>query len=286
MRVSVWRTVTLFLLVAFAAPRAHSQSLEEFRQELNRYLDRISSLQAEPGDKYDSLELANAQLALYFKKHVPLIPSLFSDTASLGVHHVVSYNDRQVRAIPRVGTTMSLDSAIKIWTWNTWTGGSMPRLRNIVAFKSANRVRVVDLQADDGWSGQDRGENFWFDTIYCVTAKSGEKIYLPIAYWRGDGRHIGVQFNAFRLTGRKLDTRVQLFPLDSWEKEQKNQTHSIAKSFCCEDCPPPDVSFDAVKQELSVQDTEVDASGKEVLSERRRVFKFDGKRFNEITPNR
>src|ERR1043165_1244947 len=159
------RSVQIFFLsialLGILQQIAFSQSVSQFELALKKYFETIDTFVHQDSD---SLRIANRNLSDYLKRTLPKIPELLIITPKLPVDH--TYSDRNGNWIPKMWLATSADTNIRIWTWDTWLGGSMPALTNIIEFRTKNGIQVIDLEEDRGWGPQDRGWNHVFDTIF------------------------------------------------------------------------------------------------------------------------
>ena len=206
---------------------------------------------------YDSLYGVSIALSNYLKQTLPQNPTALNGPFAPIRHLLVA---------------SSPDGKMRIWTWDTKTGGSMPSVQNVVAYQTGQGIKVVDLEEDLGWGPKERGGNNWFDTIFAVV-QGNRTIYLPRAPWKADGRHSGLYLHAFAIDADTLNTELALFPAPSYS----DKLWDVELNASCEDCEVPKSKL--VGDTVYIQHIGANKRGREVLTSKWDVYKFDGKHF-------
>lgn len=237
------------------------------------------------GNYEDSLENESLELSNYLKAYLPLISRSLKDTVDVPKIHIASYSDGKVYEIPQLGIASSHDKKMRIWTWDTWTGGSMPFYCNIVEYSTPHGIKVVDLEHDLGWGPKDRGANNWFDTIFSVTGDSNKTYYLARSTWKADVGTYGTGIYAFTIEDTILNTCPGIF------KENESGL-SDGGSFRCDidaseyDCPPPKIKMNSKGDKLHIQHIayKKDKKGynRGYLTSKWKVYDFNGRYFHYI----
>ncbi len=208
----------------------------------------------------DSLWQVSAWLTDFLKATLPRIPrSMEADIDSSWDY--VSFENGGVQKYRFIWLASSPDHKMRIWTWDTWTGGSMPSFKNLAEYQTSTGIKVTDFESAEV-----------FDTIYSIAQPNGKTLYLPSGTWRGDGRNSGSGLYAFEINGENLNTDVRVFPpVDTFNREYTSDF-----SASCEDCTIPQMKVEGKK--LSIQ--HIDGSGdKDVLTSKFDEYEFDGEHF-------
>jgi hypothetical protein len=258
----------------FAATTCVGQSLEAFNAQIRKSLTERDSFYLKyrkgGGSYYDSLSAVSASLSNYFKQTLPKLLSSVSSPQFTGLFDTIRSSE-SIYAIRKLWVASAPDGKMRIWTWDTETGGSMPAMQNIVAYQTNEGTRITDLEEDLGWGPKDRGGNHWFDTIFTIQFNN-RTIYLPRASWKGDGRNSGLTLFAFAIEGDKLNTELDLFPGPYEDKPWDYEITAV-----CEDCEIPKLKIKS--NVLYVQHIGQNKNGKDILTSKWDIYKFDGQHF-------
>ena len=174
---------------------SHSQTPRQFKRHVEALLDNIDKAECAYRNSNDDsafsiLDRANASLADYLLTTLPAMPQSLT----------MKFHD------DRMWVTTSPDRKIRSWAWNTWTGGSMPQIDELVEYKSSNGIQVVNPFED-----REGGNDTWINEIKSVSTNTGHTYYLVISGWVGDGMHHGEQANIYEIENNTLNTKVPLF---------------------------------------------------------------------------
>lgn len=235
------------------------------------------------GNYEDSLKNETLELSNYLKINLPKIQQSLIDTVDIPRIHIASYQDGKVYAIPQMGIASSHDKKMRIWTWDTWTGGSMPFYCNIVEYSTPKGIKVIDLEHDLDWGPRDRGANNWFDTIHSVVSTDKKVYYLARGTWRADGRTSGRSIYAFTIDDTVLNTCPRVF------KDKDIDSFSGVDSIWCDihaaeyDCPPPLIKMNSNGSKLCIQHIayrkDKEGYNRGYLTSKWEVYEFNGRYF-------
>jgi len=235
------------------------------------------------GNYEDSLEDASLELSNYLKVNLPKIPRSLLDIVEVPKIQIASYDDGKVYMIPQMGIASSHDKKMRIWTWDTWTGGSMPFYCNVVEYSTPKGIKVIDLEHDLDWGPRDRGANNWFDTIYSVVSTDNKVFYLARGTWRADGRTSGRSIYAFTVDDTVLNTCPRVFKdknINSLSGEDSVRCDIDASEY---DCPPPVIKMNSNGSKLYIQHIAYKKNKqgyeKGYLTSKWEVYDFNGKYF-------
>lgn len=124
-------------------------------------------------DYSDSLFQANQFLRYYLKINLPKLPWSLTDKLPKG---------------SQIWSSCSKDKQIRVWGWDSFTGGSMPHTFQIVQYAIPKGIYIYD---PNDFSVRNYGHNYRCDSIYSVTQNSGKTVYILVQNWRADGRSCG-----------------------------------------------------------------------------------------------
>jgi hypothetical protein len=252
--------------------------VEEIFSQVNNDIGRFKDSSYSDLKYDDSLENVNSWLSGYLKVTLPSIPETLTDTVTSPSFLFASYRDLRVHQIPMVTIASSEDHKIRIWSWNTWTGGSWIAYENLVEYQTNDGIKVIDLEKDLRWGPKDRGDNCIFDTIYEVKGISGITYYMARGVYTADGRNSGSVLLAFAINGTELNTEPTIFFNNETEYDrQKGPQYEISSG--CEDCPVPYIKMNSDGTKLYIQHIGINKKNREVVTKRWDVFMFDGEHY-------
>lgn len=260
MKESIFFSFQCLLLFLLLGEVVIGQPLTDFEAGVKTFLEKIEN--NIHGDR-DSLEAANHNFSLYLKNILPIIPGSLSPLFR-------SPNQQ-------LWTASSADQQMRIWSWNTYTGGSMPAITNLIEFKTARGIQTVDLQEDLGWGPKEGGWNHEFDTIF-MTQSNSKKYYLAKGRWRASRQDVGSEVVAFEITDT-LNTDVRIFKIKrSVIITESDTLPQSCISISGNDCPPPKITMNSKATILKLQHIGDSKKG-DVLTSKWDVYQFDGKYF-------
>lgn len=102
------------------------------------------------------------------------------------------------------------DGSLRIYSWDTWTGGTMHRYKNIFQFKSGDKVYVPDF--DYGYGEGDMGT--YFTDIYSLSA-NGKNYFLSIAGGSESTKNAYEFIKAYSISGNTINDSVPLIKTQS-----------------------------------------------------------------------
>lgn len=182
-----------FLICACCLSQAQAQSsnLVKVENELLIAFKKIGEWRfSEKEGYYDSVANANAvftkKLLTLIEKYPSIISHPFKKMIQEGFH-----------------VATSKDGNFRIYSWNTWTGGTMRVFDNLIQFRRDNKIYTryfVDEEATDSKS--------YYDSIYKMKI-GNETIYLANGYTIGSTRDMGGSIKLFKiLNGQLKDANI------------------------------------------------------------------------------
>jgi len=150
--------LTLTAVLSLTVAHGQTNSCENIDRALTKLYKKIFPFYY---DNHDSLnyysELFSSKLTDYIKSNPSTLQCKFK-TFTDSVGSIVTTND----------------GALRIYSWDTWTGGTMHRYENLFQFKSGDTVYAKDFNYGDGDMGT------YFTAIYPLSA-NGKNYFLSIA---------------------------------------------------------------------------------------------------------
>jgi hypothetical protein len=245
------------------------KTFSDLKKTIMHSIDEIQRLK--DSSDSDELENANSWLEDYLTATLPRLPETLTDSISPPSYSVRAWYTHNIHYNPIMTIVSSSDNTMRIWTWNTLTGGSMPSMNHIIEYKTANGIKTDRVY--------DAGN---VDTIYTLSSKSGKKYYLVRSTWRGDGRHVGNGICAYSIDGEALTTNsIFEVPKDNEEYDSRVENGlQFVISIGEQDCPIAGITFDGKSNKLFIQQIEFDdKENRGFLSSEWNVYKFNGEHF-------
>jgi len=252
-----------FALLVFAllfTINLFAQSAANVRQHVSNSFNRITYwMDSESNVKDDSLEQANKNfqklLLAYTSKYPQMIRVQFNGINGLKV-------------------VTSADGLLRIYSWDTGTGGTMHFFREVVQYKSGTQTRSLALnnfnkEGETGYS---------YEAIH--TLKTGNKNYYLVNY-KGiySSKDIGEGIRIFCIDNGVLDTEVKLIKTQSGMHNSINYSYDF---FSVVDWKVrPSIQFNTGTNEVKIP--LVNASQK--VTKNFITYKFTGKHFEKVRLN-
>jgi hypothetical protein len=103
----------------------------------------------------------------------------------------------------------SEDGLFRIYSWDTWTGGTMHFYRNIFQYKHGNTVKAFIPESEEP-----DPQNYYSD-IYTIKTPGNKTYYLAISNGRYSTKYMSQTIKVFAITRDKLDDKVKLIKTKS-----------------------------------------------------------------------
>ena len=165
------------------------------------------------------------------------------------------------------------DKMLRIYSWNTETGGTMHFYDNIYQYKSGDKIyskMIIDTSGD----GPDPGG--WYSFIYTLNTDA-KKYYLAVSNSEYSTIDIAQSVGAFTIENGRLDNTEKLFKT---EGKMSNELGISFNFFNVENHPERPLKlilFNEKKKELSIPVI----SEKGAVTDKFIVYKFNGKYFTK-----
>lgn len=148
-------------------------------------------------DYYDSLYQASHFLRFYLIINLPKVSWSLTGELPKG---------------KQVWASTSKDKKIRVWGWDSYMGGSMPRRFQIIQYTTPYGIKIYD---PNPLSGRDYAHNYYCDTIYSVKQNDGQTIYIFTQNWKADGRSYGQTLEAMTIHDSSLVHVKNFFESDN-----------------------------------------------------------------------
>jgi len=151
-------------------------------KELNKLYLKIAPFYSQDQDSliYYS-DLFTSRLTKHIKDNSPSIECSFS-SLSQNIDNIITTSD----------------GAFRIYSWDTWTGGTMTHYNNIFQFKSEEKVYTIDYNSEE----RNMGTNY--TDVFSLKIKA-EKYFLVIGRGNTSKKYSYEFINIYSITGNKLD---------------------------------------------------------------------------------
>jgi hypothetical protein len=195
------KTLSFTLLYFFLGPHLHAQTLSKMENELVKSYSQIENLNSD--NKYEEVEKANTHFCNQLKGYLKLNPQ------------TIKYPFNKLKAT-HVDISTSSDAQFKIYSWDTWTGGTMHFFENIFQYQSGSGISVL---VDSTKTAGDTRPNY--NNIYTLKA-NGKTYYLAVSLSIGSSKDVGQRLQIFAIQNGKLNHDVKLIKTISGMHSQLN----------------------------------------------------------------
>jgi hypothetical protein len=242
-------------------PAQHPYSIE---QELRSYFEKIDywarfNDSAHPDlSKFDSLEAANQIFRSSLLAHTAAYPSTmnyeFKELEALGLH---------IRTSP--------DRQFRIYSWDTYTGGTAHIYDAVMQYKSDNKVYSRSVHAPDGDFSR------WYSNIYQLkTEQHTWYIGLYHAIFSAKDHYQGVKL--FTIENSRLNDQPKLFKTRSGLRNELGFSFNFFSVANRPERPVKLIYYEEDEQKLFLP--EVLQDGK--VTKKMMIYQFNGDHFIQI----
>lgn len=236
---------------------AQHLTLKDVEKDLLINSSRLFSLYQ--NDNYDSLEIQSKLLTNKMINYIGKYPS----TLSYPFKSLIDSNACEIAT--------SADGLFRIYSWDTWTGGTMHFFNNIYQFKSGGKVysKPFDLEEGDA-SG-------FYSEIFTVKANN-KTFYLGISnaiFSTGDA---GQSIKVFTIENNSVNDTVKLFKT---KKEFLNEIDVEFNFFSVADRPERPVKLIKYDPDKKIVYIPVVEDGGKV-TDRFILYQFNGNYFEHV----
>lgn len=184
-------TVSLFLVTVFTCDNAFSQTKDIVPQE-NKFVKLYSKLTSFIQADYDSIAFYSDKFETEFTRFIQNNPA----TLNYPFKRLVDSNFCDVRT--------SGDSDFRIYSWDTWTGGTMHVFKTIYQWKSNGKVFTKVPKYEEGDPGT------FCSKIFTINI-NGKPYYLAVTNGVMSTKDAMQSISTYSITGNKLVDTVKLF---------------------------------------------------------------------------
>jgi hypothetical protein len=196
MKKRIGRVIVSLCLPAFSI-LAYAQTPQEIERELVANINEVQKY-SDYGSNYDEEKLTNANKI--FEEHLLRYTKIPA---------TLNYKFPQLNKLITIAT--SADGRIRIYSWDTETGGTMHEYSRVYQFRGADGKvysRTEENSAEDGGAGS------FVYAIYMVNAKQG-KVYIVCSTFIGSTQDHYQSANLFRIEGNELKDKIKLIRTNS-----------------------------------------------------------------------
>lgn len=123
------------LLILLTTHSTFGQKLPEIEKQLNAVFEKITPEDHNNTDNYDSLEAANTQFEKLLLKYTASNPE------------TLHYDFKALKKNGLIITT-SEDGKFRIYSWDTWTGGTMHYFKNVLQYEGNKKVYSEVIESE------------------------------------------------------------------------------------------------------------------------------------------
>jgi hypothetical protein len=200
----------LTIILTLFSTIASAQSLKKIEQKLAPYLSRIGT--AINHSYYDTLEQDNDHFGKLLKKYLSSMPSTmtysFSTLAKKGLDIATSQ-----------------DNNLRIYSWDTHTGGSMHFFANLYQYRIGKNIYAVSPKEYEGEGDDARG---FYSEIF--TVDSINRIYIGLYNGIYSTKDCGIRMQAFKIENNGLNDSLILFKVTHYHFSHDTDTMYTAMS--------------------------------------------------------
>jgi hypothetical protein len=251
------KIVLIFLIAALSGFVSLAQRPATIEQNLTKGFARINYwMENESSFKDDSLQKANDN----FQKMLLTYTSKYPETLS-----------QKFKGIQGLNIVTSEDGLLRIYSWDTGTGGTMRFFKEVVQYKTGDVTRSLTL-TDVKREGE---AGYTYQAIYSLTVP-GKKYYLVNYKGIYSSKDIGEGVRVFSIDNNLLNTKVKLI------KTQSGMHNSIDYSydfFSVVDWKVrPSIQYNAGNKEIKIPLVTADQK----VTKKFITYKFTGKYFEKV----
>ena len=199
------RLISMAATILFLASAAITQTPASVEREMLGYLDQINKY-GTYGGAYESQKVE--------KGNSDLKKSLVSYAKRADI---LTYRFRKL--IGKMYVATSRDGRLRIYSWDTNTGGTMHDFENVYQYRGKSGKVYSWTRKDEP---QDSGS--FFTEIFQADVAS-RPIYLGVSTWIGSTSMGGQTISAYKIDGDKLDTAAKVI------KTRSGVTNSVGFSY-------------------------------------------------------
>ena len=250
-----------FLFCCFISYGLSAQTPKDIEIDLYRSFQKIDNWQDRQDtlSNRDSLENANNDFAQRLKKYTTEYPfTIDQKFTELVKDHL--------------DIASSVDGLFRIYSWDTWLGGSKHAFENLFQFK-ANNSTISDLKKAD--ASMEGHPTYWFSNLY--TLKVNDKTYY-LAVFNGvySAKDAGQGIQVFTIENGKLIDDIKLIKNTSGLHNQLYYDYDLLSVVHLK--VRPSVYFDDASNSIFVP--LVDGDGK--VTNKYITYKFTGQYFEKV----
>lgn len=185
--------LTLILSLVGQFSYGQTNSCEKVGKDLTKLYKKIFPFYY--GD-YDSLSfyshLFSTKLTAYIKNNPSTIDCKFKSLTDSNTCSIVT----------------SADNSFRIYSWDTWTGGTMHNYKNLFQFKSEGIVRTLTFDYGEADMGT------YFTDVFSLKA-NGKIYYLGVGGGSESSKYAYEVIRAYSITDSTIDNSVKLIKTES-----------------------------------------------------------------------
>lgn len=250
------------------------------------FLLAFTLLQAGPwchgqANRYDKADKELAQIyarifPFYYSNHDSL--NYYSDLFSTRLGSFIKSNpgtlDYKFKSLTdsnacKVVTT--IDGQFRIYSWNTWLGGTMYAYKNLYQFKSEGKVYATEFDYGEGDMGT------CFTGLYPLKA-NGNTYFLAISVGNESSRYYYEMISVYSIAGNKLNDKIRLFKTSSGYSNSIQIEYDVSSVMKRPERPIRLIKYDAAQKIVYIPIVLKDGT----VTDRFILYQFKGQYFEKI----
>jgi hypothetical protein len=254
-------SLILFSFLCFISYDLSAQTLKQIENDLLRSFKRIDYWDQQRSKDTsmawsDSLEKANDVFGKKLKDYTQKYPATITYLFSLLVKE-------------HLNIISSTDGLFRIYTWDTWTGGTMHFFENVMQFKSGeNTISTLVPRGVEGDGGP------YYDKLYTFKANS-KTYYLTTWLAIGSTRDYVRGIQTFSIENGKLNTAAKIIKTRTGLHSEINYEYDLVRT---DEKTNSTIHFDLKTQSIYVPIV----LGQGKLTNNYIIYKFTGQYFERV----
>jgi hypothetical protein len=249
----------ILLIFLLASLCGVSQDLQTIEKDLLKHLKKINRLSEDRPDGYDTqLEKENETFKTKLLKYTSLYPAT--------INYAFKYlKDENLRIAE------SADHKFRIYSWNTWMGGSMPYYENICQAKTGT-IYAATLPESKEW-----GSAGWFSEIFTLNTPE-RTVYIGYLNAAFSSKDVYQAVKLFSIENNTLNDTLRLIRTGTGLHNTLGFEFDFFSVVDREERPVKLIFFDEAQQALRIP--VVNGEGK--VTSRFITYRFNGTCFEKV----
>ena len=255
------RFFTLFILFCLLSANVFAQAPKDVEADLLRSFRKISYWSDKKSDAAinptDSLYKANGRFGKLLKDYTERYPATIREP----------FDSLKKE---RLDIVTAADSLFRIYSWDTWTGGTMRFFNNVLQYKAGQKLHSI---LDTSKTGH--RYIYFYTNLYTFKANS-KTYYLGVYKGIFSSKDVGEGIQVFSIDNGRLNTDVKLIKTTSGLHSKLYYSYDFFSVIHRKERPT--ITFNAATQTINLP--LVDAKGN--VTHKFITYKFTGEYFEKV----